>query len=60
MRIVSLQTSLFPDGETVEAGIGHLEEKHEVRRIDLGNQSDQAAFDDALTAIRAADLVITV
>jgi len=60
MKILTLNTGLFPDGGTVEAAISEMGADHELHSLDLpGDKADEAAWDAALTEILAADMIIT-
>ena len=60
MKIVALETGLFPDRDTVEAAIGKLEAEHEIERIDASDRTmTDADWDRALAQILRADLVVT-
>ncbi len=60
MKILALHTGLFPDRQTLDAGVRELEADNDVQRIDLpSNNEDAAAWDDTLTAILAADMILT-
>ena len=60
MKIVTLDTGLFPDGETVEAALGQLESGHDVRRLDVpADATDDAGWDKVLADLLAADMIIT-
>ncbi len=61
MKILQLDTNLFPDCDTVVASIDLLEKEHKVTRIDIGRKTlDDNDWDSIVTAILAADLTITV
>lgn len=61
MKILQLETHLFPDHDSVVASIGELENEHVVSRINVGGDTmDDAAWDAVVTAILAADMTITV
>lgn len=61
MNIAILQTDLFPDTETIEEAITHLETIHNVYRYVL-NQPDRtdAQWDQLLDEIIASDRVFTI
>lgn len=61
MRVLELNTGLFPDRETVQAAVREIEADHDVRRIDLTDAgTDPAAWDAALAEILIADRVVTI
>jgi len=61
MKILQLDTNLFPDSRTVIDSISFLEKEHIVTRIDVGGETlDDNDWDSIVTAILAADLTITV
>ncbi len=60
MRILALDSGLFPDRETVEAALTELAAGHQVSRLDLtASATDEAAWDRALAEILRADLIVT-
>lgn len=63
MRILALDSGLFPDRETVEAALAELAAGHQVSRLDLTasatDATDEAAWDRALAEILRADLIVT-
>ena len=61
MKILQLETNLFPDSDTVKESIKFLEEENTVIRIDLGKENlDESDWDTVVKAILAAELTITV
>jgi len=61
MRIVVLDTDLFPDRKTVEAAFRVLEADHEVRHIDATNRElDDRDWDRILAEILDATRVIAI
>ena len=61
MKILQLETNLFPDSDTVKESIKLLEEENTVIRIDLGKKNlDESDWDTVVKAILAAELTITV
>ncbi len=64
MRIVILETGLFPDRQTVEGAVAWLEEDlaaHSLSRHDVrGHILTEQECDGLLDAILTADLVVTV
>ncbi|WP_137703314.1 hypothetical protein [Marimonas lutisalis] len=61
MKLLELDTGLFPDRARVEAALGTLEEAHRIERRDISGLApeDEDAWADVVGAIRAADSVIT-
>jgi len=61
MKILQLNTGLFPDAQTVIAALRRMEAAHSVVSIDLRCQDmENEAWDKAVTAILASDLTITL
>ena len=61
MKILQLETNLFPDRGTVVASIKLLEKENTVTKIDIGGKTlNDNDWDTIVTAILAADLTITV
>ena len=61
MKILQLETKLFPDSDTVKETIELLEDKNTITRIDLSKENlDEIDWDSVVTAILAAELTITV
>ena len=61
MKILQLETKLFPDSDTVKETIKFLEDKNTITRIDLSKENlDEIDWDSVVTAILAAELTITV
>ena len=61
MKILHLDTNLFPDSDTVVASIEFLGKEHKVTQINIGGENlDDNDWDSIVTAILAADLTITV
>lgn len=61
MKIVQLNTGLFPDAQTVIAALRRMEAAHSVESIDLRRQDvESEAWDKAVAVILAADLTITI
>lgn len=61
MKILQLETKLFPDSDTVKETIKLLEDKNTITRIDLSKENlDEIDWDSVVTAILAAELTITV
>ena len=61
-KILSLNTGLFPDADTVTNAIATRDTKDQVVRIDVSNlkPDDTEHWDAAVAAILDADLVVTV
>jgi hypothetical protein len=61
MKILHLDTNLFPDCDMVVASIELLGKEHKLTKIDIGRENlDDNDWDTIVTAILAADLTITV
>lgn len=61
MRIIELDTGLFPDRETTQAAVRVLEATHEVVRIDVKKPAlGDAAWDKVVRSILNADRVIVL
>ena len=61
MKILQLNTNLFPDCDKVVNSIKLLSREHTVTSIDIGEETlDDADWDSIVTAILAADMTITV
>ncbi len=61
MKIVQLDTGLFPDAQTVIAALRRMEVTHSVESIDLRCQDvESEAWDKAVAAIQSSDLTITI
>lgn len=61
MKIVQLNTGLFPDAQTVITALRRMEAAHSVESIDLVCQEvESEAWDKAVAAILASDLSITI
>ena len=61
MNIAILETGLFPDTETMEQAISHLEPMHNVYRYKLNAQDKtDAQWDQLLDEIIASDRVFTL
>jgi len=61
MKILELDTGLFPDAQTVIAALRQMESTHVVESIDLRCQEmDDEAWDRAVAAILSSDLTITI
>ena len=61
MKILELNTGLFPDAQTVAAALRQLEPAHRVDSIDLRRPDLQDPdWDRVVAAILASDLTITL
>ena len=61
MKILELDTGLFPDAQTVIAALRQMDSTHVVESIDLRRQEmDDEAWDRAVAAILSSDLTITI
>ncbi len=60
MRILVLNTGLFPDADTVTTAVAALAGDHQVAIMDLTQMRDDAAWDDAAEALMTADRVISI
>jgi hypothetical protein len=60
MRVLVLDAGIFPDRETIEAALARLGDGNEVRRVQPTADASDSEWDRVLSAIRAADLVVTV
>ncbi|MFN4148751.1 MAG: hypothetical protein ACK4E4_04290 [Rhodocyclaceae bacterium] len=60
MKIVQLNTGLFPDAQTVQAALRRMAETHSVEAIDLTRRDlGENDWDEVMEKILAADRVIT-
>jgi hypothetical protein len=62
MKVVELNTGLFPDAPRVDAALAALEGAHEVERIDVSelDTNDESAWEEIATAVLGADLIVTL
>jgi len=61
MKILELNTGLFPDAQTVIAALRRMEAAHRVDTIDLRRRDmEDEAWDRAVAAILSSDLTITI
>lgn len=61
MKIVELNTGLFPDAQTVIAALRRMESAHSVVAIDLRRRDmEDEAWDRVVAAILSSDLTITI
>lgn len=64
MKILELETGLFPDARTVSAALRQMDPAHRVESIDLADclrrrSLDDEAWERAIDAILGSDLTIT-
>lgn len=60
MKILELNTGLFPDAQTVIAALRRMEAAHRVDSIDVRRRDlEDEAWDRVVDAILASDLTIT-
>jgi hypothetical protein len=60
MKIIQLDTGLFPDAQTVIAALRRMEPAHSVEHIDLRRQGvEEEAWDRVVAAILASDIAIS-
>ena len=60
MKILALDSGLFPDRETVEAALAELAAGNDLSRLDLAaGDMDEADWDRTLAQIFRADLIVT-
>ena len=61
MKILELNTGLFPDAQTVSAALRQMEPAHHVESIDLRRRDmEDEAWDRVVDAILDSDLTITI
>jgi len=61
MKILELNTGLFPDAQTVTAALRQMEPAHRVASIDLRRRDmEDEAWDRVIEAILDSDLTITI
>ncbi len=61
MKILELNTGLYPDAQTVIAALRQMEPAHRVESIDLRRRDmEDEAWDRAVAAILSSDLTITI
>ena len=61
MKILELNTGLFPDAQTVSAALRQMEPAHRVESIDLRRRDmEDEAWDRVIAAILDSDLTITI
>lgn len=61
MKILELNTGLFPDAQTVAAALRQMEPAHRVESIDLRRRDmEDEDWDRVIAAILDSDLTITI
>ena len=61
MKIVQLNTGLFPDAQTVDAALRQMSRTHEVSVIDITRRDmRESDWDVAIQGILAADRIISI
>ena len=60
MRILVMNTGLFPDADTVTTAVAAFNGDDDVAILDLTQMRDDAAWDETAEALLTADRVITV
>jgi len=61
VKIVELNTGLFPDAQTVITALRRMESAHDVVAIDLRRRDmEDEAWDRVVAAILSSDLTITI
>lgn len=61
MKILELNTGLFPDAQTVAAALRQMEAAHDVTSIDIRRRDmEDEAWDRVIAAILDSDLTITI
>jgi hypothetical protein len=61
VKILELNTGLFPDAQTVSAALRRMEAAHRVESIDLRHRDmEDEAWDRVIAAILDSDLTITI
>jgi len=62
MKLLELDTGLFPDAPRVDAAIATLATAAEVTRLDLSRLTpeDDTAWEEIATAVLGADLIVTL
>lgn len=61
MKILELNTGLFPDAQTVTAALRQMEAAHGVASIDIRRRDmEDEAWDRVIEAILDSDLTITI
>jgi len=61
VKILELNTGLFPDAQTVTAALRQMEPAHRVESIDLRRRDmEDEAWDRVIAAILDFDLTITI
>jgi hypothetical protein len=61
MKILQLNTGLFPDAQTVEAALRQMVATHEVDAIDITRRDmGESDWDEAMRRILAADRIVSI
>ena len=61
MKILQLNTGLFPDAQTVVAALRQMAQTHEVSAIDITRRDmRESDWDAAIQGILAADRIISI
>lgn len=62
MKIVEIDTGLFPDAARVDAALAALEDTREVARFDARglDPNDDPAWEEIAMAVLRADLIVTL
>lgn len=60
MRVFVLELGLFPDRVTIDGALARLADENEVQRARPAPDAPESDWDGILTAIRAADVVVTL
>lgn len=61
MKIVQLNTGLFPDAQTVEAALRQMAQTHQVSAVDITRRDmRESDWDAAILAILASDRIISI
>lgn len=62
MRIVELDTGLFPDAPRVAEAVATLDGEQEITRLDARDldPKDSTAWEEIATAVLGADLIVTL
>lgn len=60
VKVVVLETGIFPDRETLEEALDRISATHPVWRFECGHGRTEAEWDLALERLLAADRIIVV
>lgn len=60
MRILVLNSGLFPDADTMMTAVADLADDHQVVILDLTTPQDDADWDDVVDGLMTADRIVTV